>query len=188
MLHVTADEKWLKDPKRVYPVSIDPSTSVSVSSDTFVMSAYPTTNYSAASQKWDAGLKAYVLKTGYYDGTTGTNYAFMKFDNLKPIKNMTVTKATLKAYTAHSYYGSKATGLWLDTVNSNYDNAKITWKNKPGSKTSAKPRSIKANGQASMSPPQSSRGTAAAPITALSFTQTETERVLEEADVISKLC
>lgn len=138
LLHVTADEKWLKDPKRVYPVSIDPSTSVSVSSDTFVMSAYPTTNYSAASQKWDAGLKAYVLKTGYYDGTTGTNYAFMKFDNLKPIKNMTVTKATLKAYTAHSYYGSKATGLWLDTVNSNYDNAKITWKNKPGSKNIGK--------------------------------------------------
>lgn len=51
LLHLTADENWLKDPERVYPVSIDPSTSLSVSSDTFVMSAYPTTNYSASSQK-----------------------------------------------------------------------------------------------------------------------------------------
>lgn len=50
LLHLTADENWLKDPERVYPVSIDPSTSLSVSSDTFVMSAYPTTNYSASSQ------------------------------------------------------------------------------------------------------------------------------------------
>lgn len=138
LLHLTADENWLKDPERVYPVSIDPSTSLSVSSDTFVMSAYPTTNYSASSQKWDANLKAYVLKTGYYDKTTGTNYAFMKFNNLKPIQNMTVTKATLKTYVAHSYYGTKATGLWLDTVNSNYDNAKVTWNTKPASKNIGK--------------------------------------------------
>jgi len=138
LLHVTADEDWLKDPERVYPVSIDPSTSLSVSSDTFVMSAYPTTNYSASTQKWDANLKAYVLKSGYYDKSTGTVYAFMKFNNLKPIENMTVTKATLKAYVAHSYYGTKATGLWLDTVNSSYDNAKVTWNNKPGSKNIGK--------------------------------------------------
>ncbi|MFO3790191.1 DNRLRE domain-containing protein [Bacillus mojavensis] len=138
LLHLTADENWLKDPERVYPVSIDPSTSLSVSSDTFVMSAYPTTNYSASSQKWDANLKAYVLKTGYYDKTTGTNYAFMKFNNLKPIQNMTVTKATLKTYVAHSYYGTKATGLWLDTVNSNYDHAKVTWNTKPASKNIGK--------------------------------------------------
>ncbi|MDA7025189.1 DNRLRE domain-containing protein [Bacillus sp. CLL-7-23] len=138
LLHVTADEDWLKDPQRVYPVSIDPSTSLSASSDTFVMSAYPTTNYSTSTQKWDANLKAYVLKTGYYDKSTGTNYAFMKFNNLKAIQNMKVTKATLKTYVAHSYYGTKPTGLWLDTVNSSYDNAKITWNNKPGSKNIGK--------------------------------------------------
>ncbi|MGK4096203.1 DNRLRE domain-containing protein [Bacillus altitudinis] len=138
LLRVTADEKWLKDPERVYPVSIDPSTSLSVSSDTFIMSAYPTTNYSTSTQKWDANLKSYVLKTGYYDKTTGTNYAFMKFNSFKPIQNMNVTKATLKTYVAHSYYGTKATGLWLDTVNANYDHTKLTWNNKPSSKNIGK--------------------------------------------------
>ncbi|WP_285181287.1 DNRLRE domain-containing protein, partial [Mycobacterium tuberculosis] len=87
---------------------------------------------------WDANLKSYVLKTGYYDKTTGTNYAFMKFNSFKPIQNMNVTKATFKTYVAHSYYGTKATGLWLDTVNANYDHTKLTWNNKPSSKNIGK--------------------------------------------------
>ncbi|MCX8003015.1 MAG: Wall-associated protein, partial [Anoxybacillus mongoliensis] len=61
ILTVKADPQWLKDPKRVYPVYIDPSTSVAIAADAFVMSAYPTTNYSSASSKWDAGQGQYVL-------------------------------------------------------------------------------------------------------------------------------
>ncbi|MCL6588151.1 MAG: hypothetical protein K6T72_16940 [Anoxybacillus sp.] len=80
ILTVKADPQWLKDPKRVYPVYIDPSTSVAIAADAFVMSAYPTTNYGSASSKWDSAQGQYVLKVGYYDGTTGTCYGFLNPD------------------------------------------------------------------------------------------------------------
>lgn len=50
-LTIKADESWIKDPNRVYPIYIDPSTSITTSTDAFVMSAYPTTNYGTSSDK-----------------------------------------------------------------------------------------------------------------------------------------
>lgn len=97
ILTVKADPQWLKDPKRVYPVYIDPSTSVAIATDAFVMSAYPTTNYGSASSKWDSAQGQYVLKVGYYDGTTGTCYGFLNPDTSN-IENMNVTSATFNVY------------------------------------------------------------------------------------------
>lgn len=132
ILTVKADPEWLKDPKRVYPVYIDPSTSINVSNDAFVMSAYPTTNYSSSSSKWDAGQGQYVLKVGYYDGTTGTCYGFLNPD-LSAIRNMNVTSATFHVYVTHSYYATTPTGLWLDAVNGPWSASTLTWNNKPSS-------------------------------------------------------
>ncbi|BBW97115.1 DNRLRE domain-containing protein [Geobacillus sp. FSL W8-0032] len=132
ILTVKADPEWLKDPKRVYPVYIDPSTSVQVSADAFVMSAYPTTNYSSSSSKWDSAQGQYVLKVGYYDGTTGTCYGFLHPD-LSSIKYMNVTNATFHVYVTHSYYTTTPTGLWLDAVDSSWSASTLTWNNKPSS-------------------------------------------------------
>ncbi|WP_297990528.1 DNRLRE domain-containing protein [uncultured Anoxybacillus sp.] len=132
ILTVKADPQWLKDPKRVYPVYIDPSTSVAIATDAFVMSAYPTTNYGSASSKWDSAQGQYVLKVGYYDGTTGTCYGFLNPDTSN-IENMNVTSATFNVYVTHSYYATTATGLWLDAVNGSWSASTLTWNNKPSS-------------------------------------------------------
>lgn len=132
ILTVNADPEWLSSPDRVYPVFIDPTTSVTTSTDTFVMSAYPTTNYSSSSAKWDSGQGQYVLKTGYYDSTTGTNYAFLNH-SITDFYNMNVTSATFNVYVTHSYYSTTANGLWLDYVNSSWSPSSVTWNTKPAS-------------------------------------------------------
>lgn len=132
LLTLTADPDWLKSEDRVYPVYIDPTTSITTASDTFVASAYPTTNYSSSSSKWDPTQNEYVLKSGYYDGTTGTNYAYLQ-QNLSSVQNMNVTNASLNVFVTHHYYGDSPNGLWLDTVNSSWSAGSLTWNNKPGS-------------------------------------------------------
>ncbi|HJW28246.1 MAG TPA: DNRLRE domain-containing protein, partial [Saprospiraceae bacterium] len=129
-LTIKADPNWLKDPSRVYPVYIDPSTSITTSTDTFVMSAYPSENYSTSTDKWDSGQSQYVLKAGYYDGTTGTCYGFLN-QSLSSLNNMDVTNADFHAYVTHSYYATTANGLWIDAVNSSWSAGTMTWNNKP---------------------------------------------------------
>ncbi len=132
ILTVIANPDWLKAKERKYPVYIDPTTSINTSSDTFVMSAYPTTNYSSSTSKWDSGQGQYVLKTGYYDGTTGTTYGFLNH-SITSFKNMNVSSATFNVYVTHAYYASTANGLWLDTVNSSWTASTLNWNNKPAS-------------------------------------------------------
>ncbi|PGZ92182.1 DNRLRE domain-containing protein [Bacillus sp. AFS029533] len=131
-LTIVADQNWLKDPSRVYPVYIDPSTSINTMTDTFVMSAYPSVNYSTSTDKWDSAQGQYVLKTGYYDGTTGTCYGYLN-QSLSSLDNMIITNADFHAYVTHSYYATTANGLWLDSVNSSWSAGTMTWNNKPAS-------------------------------------------------------
>ncbi|MBP0726704.1 RHS repeat protein, partial [Bacillus sp. RG28] len=130
-LTLNADPKWLSSPDRVFPIYIDPTTSVTDSSDTFVMSAYPTTNYSSTSSKWDAGLGQYILKIGNYDSTTGTCYALLN-QPLPNIEGLTVTSATFNAYVTHTY-DSSSTGIWLDRITGPWTNSSVTWNTKPNS-------------------------------------------------------
>ncbi|MBT2719071.1 DNRLRE domain-containing protein [Bacillus sp. ISL-57] len=132
ILKVTANEDWLTDPERKYPVYIDPTTSLATASDAFVMSAYPTTNYGTATKKWDASKEQYVLKIGSYDSTTGTNYAFLK-QNVSKIDKAVIDSATLNVYVTHAYNATTKNGLWLDEVSGNWDASTLTWDNKPSS-------------------------------------------------------
>ncbi|MBD1371037.1 RHS repeat protein [Hazenella sp. IB182357] len=125
VLTVTADPDWLKDPTRVYPIYIDPTTTVATSSasgDTFVASAYPTTNY----ENFKESSGYYSLKVGNYDSTTGTNYAYLKQD-LSSLKDVVVDSASLNVYTAHSYYPTTPTRVWVDAVNSTWNATTLTW-------------------------------------------------------------
>ncbi|KAA0547414.1 DNRLRE domain-containing protein [Bacillus sp. BGMRC 2118] len=131
-LTVNADPEWLGDSKRKFPVYIDPTTStLNTGTDTFVMSAYPTTNYGSSSSKWDANQGQYVLKTGYYDSTTGTNYAFLNTD-ISSVDNMIITGAKLNVHVTHSAT-SIANGLWLDSVSGGWNPSTVTWNTKPSS-------------------------------------------------------
>lgn len=129
-LNLIADKKWLSSPKRVFPIYIDPSVSIDVLGDTFVMSAYPNNNYN---KEWDSSQGEYVLKTGYYDSTTGTNYAFMKFSVVGDLKGAIIDSAQLAAYMTHSYYATTKTGIWVDEVKGPWYVDTLTWNNKPSS-------------------------------------------------------
>ncbi|MED4941122.1 DNRLRE domain-containing protein, partial [Heyndrickxia coagulans] len=129
-LSLTADKDWLESKDRVYPVYVDPSVSLDVNADTFVASAYPTTNYN---KEWDSSQGEYVLKVGKYDNTTGTNYAYMKFAIPSDLKGAIIDSADLKAYITHSYYATTKTSIWVDRVQSSWSADTMNWNNKPGS-------------------------------------------------------
>ncbi|MFT8318726.1 MAG: DNRLRE domain-containing protein [Sporolactobacillus sp.] len=130
LISLLADKDWLASAKRVFPVYIDPSVTIDVLGDTFTASAYPTTNYN---KEWDSTQGEYVLKVGYYDSTTGTNYAFMKFSIVDALKGSTIDSANLKAYVTHAYYATQKTGLWVDRANDQWYVDSLTWKNQPSS-------------------------------------------------------
>lgn len=128
-IKLLVEKEWLESEERVFPVYIDPSVSVDAMGDSFVSSAYPTTNYN---KEWDSGQGEYVLKVGKYDSTTGTNYAFIKF-SLTNLKGAVVDSADLKTYVTHAYYATQKTGLWVDRVTGPWYANELTWNNKPGS-------------------------------------------------------
>lgn len=128
-IKLLVEKEWLESEERVFPVYIDPSVSVDAMGDSFVSSAYPTTNYN---KEWDSSQGEYVLKVGKYDSSTGTNYAFIKF-SLTNLKGAVVDSADLKTYVTHAYYSTQKTGLWVDRVTGPWYANELTWSNKPGS-------------------------------------------------------
>jgi hypothetical protein len=135
LLTVKADQRWLSDSNRKYPVFIDPSTSLGIEQDTFIMSAWPNANFSSSTYKWDENQGEYVLKVGNYDNTTGETYAFLKqnLDGLTSSNGYMVTDAKLNVFVTHAYYYNSPNGLWIDAVNNAWSPEIITWNNKPTS-------------------------------------------------------
>ncbi|MDM5221124.1 DNRLRE domain-containing protein [Peribacillus sp. NJ11] len=129
-LVLNASKEWLSSSKRVFPIYIDPSVSIDALGDTFVMSAYPNNNYN---KEWDPSQGEYVLKTGYYDSTKGTNYPFVKFSVIGDLKGATIDSAELAAYVTHSYYVDTKTDIWVDEVKAQWYVDELTWNNKPSS-------------------------------------------------------
>ncbi|MBD1372701.1 DNRLRE domain-containing protein [Hazenella sp. IB182357] len=124
ILNIIADETWLKSEERVYPIYLDPTVNFNTSAadgDTFISSAYPTTNY----ENFRESSGYYSLKVGFYDGFTGTNFAYVKQD-LSSLSYVEVESATFNIYTAHSY-SSSPTRVWLDEVNYGWDATSLTW-------------------------------------------------------------
>jgi RHS repeat-associated protein len=119
---VEADPGWLDDPARVYPVFIDPTTlSYSTTLDTFITSAYPTSSHDAYWNPNEGGY--YELWNGYYDSTSGTNYAYVKTALPSAV---TVISATFKVFVQHSYMGATPTGIQLGKLTSSFS-AGQTW-------------------------------------------------------------
>lgn len=129
-LTLDADENWLKSEKRVYPVYIDPSVTIDALGDTYISSKYPKANFN---KQWDPAQGEYILQTGYYDSTSGTNYPFIKFSVVGDLKGATIDSADLQAYVTHAYYADKKNGLWVDEVNGSWTADGLTWNNKPSS-------------------------------------------------------
>lgn len=118
-------EEWLGDPARVFPVQVDPTVTIyDVSQkpcdDTYVSSAYPTTNYSTSTE----------LKAGYYDSTTGHNRSLVKF-NLSSIPTYArIDSAEFKVFQFHTYYTNTATTTYFARPTSYWSHT-YNWNNKP---------------------------------------------------------
>lgn len=129
-LTLDINKEWLASSDRKYPVYVDPSVSIDALGDAYISSKAPTTNFN---QKWDPVQGEYVLQTGYYDSTSGTNYAFIKFSVANELKGAVIDSASLQAYVTHAYYATQKNGLWVDEANSKWAINEINWNNKPSS-------------------------------------------------------
>jgi len=89
-LRVTADRAWLTDPARAYPVTIDPTTYMGNTGDTYVL------NTSTTDQSGDN-----ELLVGTWNGGGEKAYSFMTFDGFNNV-----------------YYGAKMNGVWLHIFDS----------------------------------------------------------------------
>lgn len=130
-LTLTADAEWLEDSARVYPVYIDPTTSINISTDTYVSSATPDTNYE--SNKYDNALNESVLRVGNYSSSTGTNYGYLMHP-ISSIYGKYVQSATLNVFVTHAYHADgTANGLWVSRVDSPISMNSVTWNTQPSS-------------------------------------------------------
>lgn len=129
-LTLDIDKEWLSSSNRVFPVYVDPTVSIDALGDAYISSKAPTTNFD---EKWDPVQGEYVLQTGYYDSTSGTNYAFIKFSVANELKGAVIDSASLQAYVTHAYYATQKNGLWVDEANSKWAIKEINWNNKPSS-------------------------------------------------------
>ncbi|MCL6473073.1 MAG: DNRLRE domain-containing protein [Firmicutes bacterium] len=131
---ITADDKWLKAPERVYPVYIDPTIDLNTANnnvwdDAYVTSAYPNNNYDA---RWNSTLGIYELKTGYIDSSTGWNHSFVKMD-VSPLRGKLIHNAVFYAYCRWSYVHSTPKEAYADIANWDWSPTGVTWNNQPSS-------------------------------------------------------
>lgn len=120
ILKITADKKFLENPKTVYPVKIDPTVTMSGEYDTFdafVQSKYSNSNYYLVNH----------IKTGWAD-EIGTVRSYVKF-NLPNISNGMITSAKVKFYEFTGNTSNAYTDLYR--VASNWTSSTIKWSNKP---------------------------------------------------------
>ena len=130
-LLVSVDPKWLSDPARVFPVTIDPSINASngglVSGDAYVSSAHTTTTYNGAAQ--------YDGLWGHYEDLAGklsttTWYSFVQLPDLSFLNGQDILSAHFNAYAFYDN-GASAT-LKVQPANASWDPTTITYGTMPG--------------------------------------------------------
>ncbi|MGW0703451.1 DNRLRE domain-containing protein [Streptomyces sp. NPDC002867] len=108
--------EFLTDPDVVYPVNIDPTTTLAASTDTWVATNYP-----------DSQRGSTELKAGTYDGGTTKARSYVKFDVSKYAgKQILDTEFRL-----HSYWSSSCattgSGVAVRRITANWDPSAVTW-------------------------------------------------------------
>jgi hypothetical protein len=112
--------EFLTDPDVVYPVNIDPTTTLAASTDTWVATNYP-----------DSQRGSTELKAGTYDGGTTKARSYVKFDVSKYAgKQILDTEFRL-----HSYWSSSCattgSGVAVRRITADWDPSAVTWGSQP---------------------------------------------------------
>jgi YD repeat-containing protein len=117
VLTVTPDLAWLQDPKRVYPVEIDPTLTKSPSLDTFVQTGI--TSGQAGSDE---------LKSGTFDSGSTKARSFVKFD-LTGLMGKEILSATFSLQEFHSW-SCTASQVNASRVEETWGSG-VNWANQP---------------------------------------------------------
>ena len=135
-LSVSIDAKWLGDPARVYPVTIDPSLSQpeAFAADTYVANgSNANTNFYFYSQ-WDSTLGEFVDNAGV---ATGVTYRSLQNFDLSGLTGAYIVSAHWHGY-AYAVSGTTPVALTLQPINSTstWDPSTVTWNTQPTLRTS----------------------------------------------------
>lgn len=119
-IEVLLDRAWLDDPARAYPVTVDPEIKTGAGADdTYVSSAYPTTNSSYAGD----------LHIGTYNSGGDVRQGYVRFDTA-PLNGAIVQWAALVMAERSSWDCSRQPGP-VYRITSDWNGRNITWNNRP---------------------------------------------------------
>ncbi|NNM47775.1 DNRLRE domain-containing protein [Knoellia koreensis] len=114
-LVLSADAAWLADPARQLPITLDPTTTLAASHDTWVQEGYTT-----------AQAGSTELRLGTFDGSTVAR-TFMKW-NSSSFSKTDVTSATLSLWEFHSW---SCTARQVDLRAAYISDTSTVWSNQP---------------------------------------------------------
>jgi hypothetical protein len=117
VLEVTPDLAWLQDPRRVYPVEIDPSVTKYPTLDTFVQTGV-TSGQSGSDE----------LKAGTFDSGSTKARSLLKFD-LSSLSGKEILNATLSLHEFHSW-SCTASEVQARRVLDSWGSG-VVWSNRP---------------------------------------------------------
>lgn len=123
LLKVVADEKYLSDSRRQYPVTIDPSVTwsgVTNLPDVYVLNSKPSTNY------FSSGVKTFSVGKGS-QGLFRSYIRAMKLSDT--VKGKYVESATLTLY--ENGANTKNVTIQVKPVKKEFKCKNVTWENKP---------------------------------------------------------
>ncbi|HEY8979692.1 MAG TPA: DNRLRE domain-containing protein [Streptomyces sp.] len=141
VLVLKPSREFLDDPAVTYPVTIDPTTTLAASTDTWVATNYPD------SQRGSAELKA-----GTYDAGATKAHSYVKFDVAK-YTGKHILSAELRL---HSYWSSTCatdgSGVEVRRITGSWDPSTVTWGAQPATTTAGAAVSKAAYGHGSACP------------------------------------
>ncbi|WP_237518290.1 DNRLRE domain-containing protein, partial [Streptomyces sp. SID4982] len=120
-LVLTPDARFLADPALTYPVTVDPTSTLAATTDTWVQTPdYP-----------DSQVSSPELKSGTYDTGADVARSYLKFD-VSPFTGKHITDTNLALY---SYYsatcGTTGAGTEVRRVTGTWDSSTVTWGTRP---------------------------------------------------------
>ncbi|WP_254876554.1 DNRLRE domain-containing protein [Streptomyces sp. CAI-85] len=138
-LVLTPDADYF-DQELTYPVTVDPTSTLAVTTDTWVA-----TNYT------DSQVSSTELKSGTYDSGSTVARSFLKFD-VSAFKSKHITDTNLALYSYYSSSCTEGSGTVVQRITKSWDSSSITWSTKPAGTTTGQVINTAAKGYSSSCP------------------------------------
>ncbi|WP_460068155.1 DNRLRE domain-containing protein [Streptomyces sp. YKOK-I1] len=123
-----------------YPVTIDPTTTLAVTTDTWLA-----TNYT------DSQVSSTELKSGTYDAGSTVARSYLKFD-VSAFKGKHITDTNLALYSYYSSSCTEGSGTVVRRVTESWDSSSVTWSTKPAGTTTGQVINTAAKGYSDSCP------------------------------------